>query len=79
MAMQRRESDPRRGRRSLTPLTELGVADAHALLVERLGQTDVPPLASLEHEDWGRDYLLARLADLSDDQLAAVGIARPAN
>jgi hypothetical protein len=43
----------------LTPIIELGVSEAYEILTERFGVADLPPLDSLENEDWGRDYLLS--------------------
>ncbi len=60
----------------LRPLVELGVDEAYALLVGRLGHRDLPPLEAVENEDWGRDELLNRLAALSDPTLAAIGLTR---
>ena len=45
---------------ALTPIVELGVSEAYEILTERFGVTDLPPLESIENEDWGRDYLLSR-------------------
>jgi hypothetical protein len=61
----------------LTPIVELGVAEAYALLVERLGvdPASLPPLDAIENEDWGRDLLLSRLQDLPGERLAAVGLS----
>lgn len=56
-------------------LLELETAEAYILAVERLG-LQLPPLAALENEDWGRDFLLQRLQELSDEQLADVGLRR---
>jgi hypothetical protein len=61
---------------ALTPIVELGVAEAYALLRDRFGQRDLPPLEAIENEDWGRDYLLARLHDLPDAALALAGLTR---
>ncbi len=58
----------------LTPIVELGVAEAYALLTERFGQTDLPPLEAIENEDWGRDFLLSRFQELPRDALAAAGL-----
>jgi hypothetical protein len=60
----------------LRPLVDLSVAEAHAILIDRLGRADVPDLDSVENEDWGRDLVLSRLHDLSDDELAALGLTR---
>ena len=59
----------------LTPIVELGVSEAYNLLVERLGQSDLPPLEAIENEDWGRDYLLSRFQDFPGEILAGVGVA----
>ena len=65
------------GRRPpLLPIVELGVAEAHAILVNRFGLTDLPPLDAIENEDWGRDALLSRFLDLSDEALADAGLTR---
>ena len=37
-----------------TPIVELGVAEAYAILVKQ-GQDNLPPLEAIENEDWGRD------------------------
>jgi hypothetical protein len=54
-------------------LVELGVAEAYAL-ARRLGLADLPPLEAIENEDWGRDYLLSRLAEVDPARLAAAGV-----
>lgn len=59
---------------ALTPIVELGVAEAYALLTERFGQSDLPPLDAIENEDWGRDFLLGRFLELPPDALAAAGL-----
>ena len=59
---------------ALTPIVELGVAEAYALLTERFGQSDLPPLDAIENEDWGRDFLLGRFLELPADALAAAGL-----
>ena len=60
----------------LTPIVDLGVAEAYAILEGRLGQTDLPPLDAIENEDWGRDLILSRLGDLPDAELADLGLCR---
>ena len=60
----------------LTPLLELGVADAYRLARDCFGLTDLPSLEAIENEDWGRDYLLSRLAELPDRLLASAGLTR---
>jgi hypothetical protein len=59
----------------LISVFELGVSEAYEILSERFGMTDLPPLVSIENEDWGRDYLLSRFLELSPSALAEVGIS----
>jgi hypothetical protein len=59
---------------ALKPIIELGVDEAHAILTDRFGQSGLPPLAAVENEDWGRDYLLAILSELSPAALAEAGL-----
>ncbi|HEX8200564.1 MAG TPA: hypothetical protein VF590_08755 [Isosphaeraceae bacterium] len=61
---------------ALTPIVELGVAEAYGLLVGRCGvdPADLPPLEALEHEDWGRDLLLSRFQEIPAAALAAAGL-----
>lgn len=59
-----------------TPIVELGVDEAYALLRDQFGRADLPPLEAIENEDWGRDYLLSRLAELDPGDLAAAGLCR---
>ena len=60
----------------LTPIVELGVAEAFAILTEQLGlsRENLPLLDAIENEDWGRDLLLCQLQDLDDHTLEAVGL-----
>ena len=58
----------------LTPIVELGVAEAYDLLVARFGPADLPPLEAIENEDWGRDYLLSRFLDWPASALVAAGL-----
>ena len=60
----------------MTPIHELGVAEAYALLTEVLGAdpASLPPLDAIENEDWGRDLLLSRFLDLPPDALASAGV-----
>jgi hypothetical protein len=60
---------------ALTPIFELGVAEAYALLTDRFGLTDLPPLEAIENEDWGRDLLLGRFFEIPAAALAAAGIS----
>jgi hypothetical protein len=59
----------------LTPIVELGVSEAYEILTGRFGVTDLPPLESIENEDWGRDYLLARFLELPRAALAEAGLS----
>jgi hypothetical protein len=59
---------------ALTPIVELGVAEAYGLLTGRFGQTGLPPLEAIENEDWGRDLLLTRFLELPADALAEAGL-----
>ena len=58
---------------ALTPIVELGVAEAYEILTEHFGVTGLPPLDCIENEDWGRDYLLSRFWDLPASALAEAG------
>lgn len=60
----------------LIPLSELGVDEAYALLTDRFGVTDLPPLDAIENEDWGRDLVLSRLAAIDPARLAEAGVGR---
>jgi hypothetical protein len=60
---------------ALTPIVELGVADAYAILSGRFGVTDLPPLEAIENEDWGRDYLLSRFLTIRREALADAGLS----
>jgi hypothetical protein len=59
---------------ALTPVVELGVAEAFALLTERFGVADLPPLDALDNEDWGRDLLLSRFQTIPAQELAEAGL-----
>jgi hypothetical protein len=52
---------------ALMPIFELSVAEAHALLTQRFGRADLPPLEAIENEDWGRDYLLSQFQEIPPD------------
>ena len=60
----------------LTSIVELGVAEAYAILVDRFGHSDLPPLDAIENEDWGRDLLLSRFESIPDAALAEAGLIR---
>jgi hypothetical protein len=59
---------------ALIPIVELGVSEAYAILTERFGVRGLPPLDSIENEDWGRDYLLSRFLEIPASALAEVGL-----
>ena len=59
---------------ALTPVVELGVDEAYAILAGHFGLTDLPPLDAVENEDWGRDLLLSRLLTFPAEALAEVGL-----
>jgi hypothetical protein len=59
----------------LTPIVELGVFEAYEILTRRFGMTDLPPLDSIENEDWGRDYLLSRFLEMPPSALAEAGLS----
>jgi hypothetical protein len=59
---------------ALIPIVELGVSEAYMILTGRFGVTNLPPLESIENEDWGRDYLLCRFLELPHSALAEAGL-----
>jgi len=59
---------------ALTPIVELGVAEAYTLLVDRFGHVDLPPLEAIENEDWGRDFLLSRFLEIPQEALSDAGL-----
>jgi hypothetical protein len=60
---------------ALIPIVELGVAEAYDILTRHFGVSGLPPLDSIENEDWGRDYVLSRLFDMPASELAEAGLA----
>jgi len=60
----------------LTPIVQLGVAEAYEILTEQFGlePDSLPPLEAIENEDWGRDLLLSRFLEIPAQTLAAAGI-----
>jgi hypothetical protein len=58
-------------------LLDLTTAEAYALAKERFGHP-LPPLDSVENEDWGRDYVLQCLMQHSAEELASAGVKKPA-
>lgn len=59
---------------ALMPIVELGVSEAYEILTGRFGIADLPPLESIENEDWGRDYLLSRFLQIPGPALAEAGL-----
>jgi hypothetical protein len=59
---------------ALIPIVELGVDEAYDILTRGFGVVGLPPLESIENEDWGRDYLLSRLYELPAEELAKAGL-----
>jgi len=59
---------------ALTPIVELGVAEAYEVLTRRFGVTDLPPLEAIENEDWGRDFLLSRFQEIPATLLTSAGL-----
>ena len=59
---------------ALTPIFELGVSEAYAILADRFGVTDLPPLDAVENEDWGRDLVLGRFLQIPAEALASAGL-----
>ncbi len=60
---------------ALTPIVELGVSEAYAILTEHFGVVGLPPLDAIENEDWGRDYLLSRFLEITAAALAEAGLS----
>jgi hypothetical protein len=60
----------------LTPIVELGVEEAYLILTRQLGvdPATLPPLESIENEDWGRDLLLSRFLELPAETLLLAGV-----
>jgi hypothetical protein len=61
---------------ALTPIVELGVAEAYRILRDHFGAAGLPPLDAIENEDWGRDYLLSQFLEISDLDLARAGLRK---
>lgn len=59
---------------ALTPVVELGVAEAYAILMAEPEGEGLPPLDAIENEDWGRDFLLSRFEALGPERLARLGL-----
>jgi hypothetical protein len=56
-------------------LLDLTTEEAYRLAAEHFGH-DLPSLDAVENEDWGRDYVLQKLAEHTDAELAEVGLVR---
>ncbi len=53
---------------------DLTTEEAYRLLAEHFGHS-LPPLEAIEHEDWGRDYVLQHFQKHSAQELTAVGLS----
>ena len=56
-------------------IRDLSTQEAYLLAVERLGEK-LPPFDAIDNEDWGRDYVLERIAMHDDTELSRVGVSR---
>jgi hypothetical protein len=52
---------------------DLTTEEAYRIVSEQLGH-ELPPLAAIENEDWGRDYVLQHFQRHTRDELAALGL-----
>ena len=52
---------------------DLTTEEAYRLAAQHFGH-ELPPLEAVENEDWGRDYVLQRLAAHTAAELAAAGL-----
>ena len=59
---------------ALISIVELGVDEAYEILTRQFGVVGLPPLDAIENEDWGRDYLLSRLAEMPAAELERAGL-----
>lgn len=69
----RREEYAARNGPGLRSVHDLSTEEAYLLAADHFGH-DLPSLESVENEDWGRDYVLQRLASHSAAELAAAGL-----
>ncbi len=53
---------------------DLTTEEAYRLVHDHFGH-ELPPLESVENEDWGRDYVLQHFQMHTAEELAAVGLA----
>jgi hypothetical protein len=56
--------------RSIYTLT---TEEAYRLLADHFGH-ELPPLAAIDNEDWGRDFVLQYLLRHSEEELAQAGL-----
>ena len=59
---------------TLRSVYDLTTEEAYRIAAEQFGH-ELPPLEAVENEDWGRDYILQRLRQHTDEELAAIGIS----
>jgi hypothetical protein len=52
---------------------ELTTEEAYRLVAEHFGH-ELPPLDTVENEDWGRDYVLQHFLRHSAEELAEAGL-----
>jgi hypothetical protein len=52
---------------------ELTTEEAYRIVAEQFGHA-LPPLEAVENEDWGRDYVLQKLLEHTEEELLAVGL-----
>jgi hypothetical protein len=52
---------------------DLSTEEAYRVVAEHFGQP-LPPLDAIENEDWGRDYVLQKLLQQSESELAKLQI-----
>jgi hypothetical protein len=54
-------------------IDDLTTEDAYRLVQERFGH-ELPPLETIENEDWGRDYVLQHFEQHTAAELAEAGL-----
>jgi hypothetical protein len=52
---------------------DLTTEEAYRLIRDHFGH-ELPPLDTVENEDWGRDYVLQHFQEHSREELARVGL-----
>jgi hypothetical protein len=60
---------------SLRSVYDLTTEEAYRIAAEHFGH-ELPPLDAVENEDWGRDYVLQKLLQHTEQELAGAGIVR---